>query len=101
MRCTIDLDKNDLSEMHKCLFDGFRLIGSFPEVRRGNSKGYHLIWHDTTKELMWFFRYLYDDPNRVRLDLCSDKRVKQVLFRKKTVFYPNKTFLGESKRITR
>jgi len=85
MRVTIDLDSTDLGKLHECIYDGCLWLGSYPEVRIGNTKGFHVLWYGCSEELMWWFRYLWDDWKRVRADLSGPLRLKQVLFSSKVI----------------
>jgi hypothetical protein len=87
MRCTIDLDSGNLELLHGAIMDGLGIFGRYPdEVWFGSNKGYHLVWYGCQEELVWFMRWLWDDWNRIRLDLCSNHRERQVLFNKKACF---------------
>jgi len=103
MRVVIDIDDNSLDNLRDTIYEGFCMLGDYPEVRFGNTKGFHLIWRglSISEDHMFAFRYfLDDDPNRLRLDLCSKLRIKQVLFSEK-VFEDcrnNKIVTGKSLR---
>ena len=89
MRVTIDLDTKSKFALFKTLFRGCAYFMKIPEIRE-TAKGYHIIWRglNITEEQCYTYRYkLGDDKKRIQLDMCSDKRIKQVLFREKVVTY--------------
>lgn len=99
MRVSIDIDTNSLEKLHEVFYEGFCLLGSIPEVRTGNTKGFHLIWRGVrcSQQESLMFRYLLgDDWNRLRLDLSSKKRLKQVLFTEKEINWNGKVIKGRS-----
>lgn len=92
MRVTIDLDSSNTFKFMFTLIKGIALIRKPPDlIRRSSSgKGYHFIWRglNITQEQAYAYRkFIGDDKNRIKLDQCSDKRIKQVLFTKKEVTY--------------
>lgn len=90
MRVTIDVDN------HNILCIGWRiLLGTIicrkkPFKIRKTRRGYHIIWKGLNIDQNTMFKYrkwLHDDEKRLRLDMLSEKRIKQVLFTEKLVTY--------------
>lgn len=84
---------------------GSFLNGKLPAEIWRTSKGYHLIWRGldiSTEESYRRREMLGDDPNRIRLDKSSPKRIGQVLFseKKRTYFDDDGSIkeIKESKR---
>lgn len=90
MRITIDLDTHNNIIKNISKFIGYVLLYQYPNKTRKTRKGFHLIYRNLniTENKMYLYRYLMlDDRNRIRLDRCSNKRIKQVLFSNKKVRY--------------
>jgi len=87
MRLTVDIDSKELLPRLRASL-GFMFFG--PAEIRETKRGYHYIWHDIKidpKRLLSMRKLLGDDPNRIRLDTISEKRIKQVLFKRKEIYY--------------
>jgi len=94
MRLTIDIDDKNYIELIWKIIKGIYVTHKLPEIKESSGgRGFHLIWYrinmneDEINEARIF---IGDDSNRVRLDMCSDARVPQILFDKKEVRYNNK-----------
>lgn len=92
VRVTIDLDDKRWWRVLWTVFKGCVLIGRFPDEIRvsATGKGYHIIWRNLDIDKMKMFRYrrlIGDDRNRIKLDMMCEKKITQVLFRKKIVEY--------------
>ena len=90
MRVTVDLDRKSISELMTVLVKGSVLCRKIPSNIRRTRKGYHLIWRGLPidEQKMYLLRFrLHDDRNRIRLDILSPKRIKQVLFSEKRTVY--------------
>ena len=93
MRVTCDIDTKNKVKLVWSLIKGCILCGKFPDEIRETKKGYHFIWRGLNineKRSLWYRRIIGDDPNRIFLDSCSNKRITQVLFSEKRVKYFNK-----------
>lgn len=89
MRVTIDLDDDNLFKMLCIAVKGTVLCRKLPFKIRRTERGWHLIWKGlniSEKKSLEYRKRLGDDPNRIKLDECG-KRIKQVLFTEKQVFY--------------
>lgn len=109
MRITIDQDSRSLMSLAWKMFKGiigiwmvareFRLLPDEIELS-ATKKGYHLIWYDlkiSEKQMFLLRKFIGDDPNRLWLDMCSPKRIKQVLFTSKRIIYYKKRGGDENK----
>lgn len=94
-RITIDIDSRSFFLLLRGIFFlwiyGFKNI----EIRESPSKrGIHLIgWSNknySQKKMYKVRRLAGDDKNRIFLDRSCKKKIKQVLFKKKEVFYHNR-----------
>ena len=86
IRITIDYDKESLIGLSWRIVKGIYFCKKLPYKIRKSSKGYHIIWSNinVNEHTMFVLRKVIgDDPNRIRLDLISKKRIKQVLFTEK------------------
>jgi len=86
MRITVDIDTKNPLVLFNSLLRGLILLRKIPFIEESN-RGFHLIWHgvDMPESDTYKYRLLIgDDENRVRLDMISEKRIKQVLFTHKT-----------------
>lgn len=90
MRVTIDLDDNSTLKMIWTAIKGTILCRKLPYKIRKTERGWHLIWKGlkiSEEESIEYRRRIGDDENRIKLDEECSKRIKQVLFCEKKVFY--------------
>ncbi|MEM1543712.1 MAG: hypothetical protein QXP52_02250 [Candidatus Aenigmatarchaeota archaeon] len=90
MRVTVDLDDNSLFKMLCVAVKGTILCKKLPFKIRRTERGWHLIWKGlniSEEKSIEYRRKLGDDENRIKLDLECSKRIRQVLFTEKQVFY--------------
>ncbi|MEM2919009.1 MAG: hypothetical protein QXY62_05890 [Candidatus Altiarchaeota archaeon] len=90
MRVTLDLDSKSRIKLWYVCLKGRFLIGKPPDEIYKTRKGYHIIWSGlpiTFEKSIELRKKLGDDKNRIRLDLCGKKRLKNVLFDEKTIRY--------------
>jgi len=91
VRVTIDLDTQTLLGFLKVILKAWVVLRRLPDFIRRTQKGYHFIWKNVNvkaSRIIYLYRtILGDDKNRIRLDDCSKKRVKQILFYKKKVSF--------------
>jgi len=95
VRITIDLDDRRWWKVLWVVFKGCVLLRRFPDEIRASAtgRGYHIIWRNLDIDRMQMFRYrrlIGDDKNRIKLDMMCEKKITQVLFRKKIVKYMKK-----------
>lgn len=90
MRVTIDIDKTNPITLFTCLMKGIIVCKRLPKKIRRTSKGFHIVWYglNIDKRTMLKYRLLIgDDKKRVMLDMKARKRITQVLFCEKIVYY--------------
>lgn len=90
MRVTVDIDERSLFKMLCVAVRGSILCGRLPFKIRRTERGWHLIWKGlniSEAESIKYRKILGDDPNRIKLDEECTKRIKQVLFTEKQIFY--------------
>ena len=61
-------------------------------MKSSGGRGWHIIVYDVNigeKEMFSARKFIGDDANRIKLDMSSRKRIRQVLFDKKEVHYYN------------
>jgi hypothetical protein len=76
------------------LIKGYYKLRKLPKIEESN-RGYHLIYFteiNDFRRICVLRRIIGDDKNRVRLDLLSTNKIKQVLFNKKYVKYYKKNW---------
>ena len=86
MRITIDYDRESYIGLFWRILKGIYLCKKLPSMIRKCSRGYHIVWHGlniSERDMFKYRKIIGDDPNRIRLDMCSEKRIKQVLFTEK------------------
>jgi len=85
MRVTIDYDSESYIGLLWRILKGIFLCKKLPNIKK-SSKGYHLVWSGlniSERDMFKYRKIIGDDKNRIRLDRCSKKRIKQVLFTEK------------------
>lgn|GEM_PF-4890342 len=76
------------------MIKGYYKLKKLPQIEKSN-RGYHLIYFtdiNDFRRICILRRLIGDDKNRVRLDLLSKNKIKQVLFNKKYVKYYKKNW---------
>lgn len=101
MRVTIDID----DKSHRACLDAIKIgclkIMKSPNYVRRTRRGWHIVWggcNISFKDSLKLREEIGDDPNRIRLDKISKKKLPQVLFSKKEVTYHDKKEINTSKR---
>lgn len=90
MRVTVDIDSTNRFNLCWAILKNAYFLHKYPDVIKSSctGRGYHIINYgldETPTRILQLRRLIGDDANRVFLDMCSDKRMKQVLFTKKNV----------------
>jgi len=104
MRVSCDLDSKNSLKLGYYLLKGTLIFFKLPSKIRITRRGFHYIWSGlfiTEQKSYYYRKILGDDLNRIRLDMVSDKRLKQVLFKEKKVYHYEYDSFGNFERKTR
>jgi hypothetical protein len=87
VRVTIDVDSHNPFRVFHTFIKGVLACRKLPYLFRWTSRGYHFAWrgmHISNNEMYRRRVIIGDDFKRVRLDMFSPLKPKQVLFTSKT-----------------
>jgi len=86
MRVTIDVDSKNPFQIAFVFIKGVLVCMRMPYLFRMTHRGFHFAWRgfDITDDEMYKRRFIIgDDKKRIRLDMLSPMKPKQVLFTSK------------------
>jgi len=97
MRVTCDYDSHNTLKLAYFLVKGSVMCRKLPYMVKKTRRGYHYAWNGLhiSENKSYFYRMkLGDDINRIKLDMSSPKRLKQVFFNYKRVYVYDKDWMG-------